>query len=260
MRLVAIAGALVVWFDCFWGFNYDRLPLAAKIAYSPQDVTAKRYGDLVRRVGAGLDASVGPAETDDASDATLRAAIATAFPDVVERLGAPPGFAPARPKHSIVDGYLAASATTGFTDPFTLEVVLQRDLDRDEWPFVLAHEWGHVAGFSSETAANYIAALTMLRSPEPRLRYSGWLEIYFYLPVADASAIRLDPRVDADINRIRAGYARRMNREVASAGWTIYNGYLHANRVSSGLASYGAFIDLLVGTPLDSQGLPTRRR
>ena len=42
--------------------------------------------------------------------------------------------------------------------------------------------------------------------------------------------------------------------------WRFYDRYLRSSGVTGGVASYGEFLKLLVGTPLDDQGLPERRR
>jgi hypothetical protein len=39
----------------------------------------------------------------------------------------------------------------------------------------------------------------------------------------------------------------------------MYDKYLRANRVTAGVASYSLFVQVLVGTPLDADGLPLRR-
>ena len=55
------------------------------------------------------------------------------------------------------------------------------DLLEVERPFVIAHEWGHLAGYADESEANYIAWLTCMRGDEGA-QYSAWLAL-LALPV-----------------------------------------------------------------------------
>ena len=41
--------------------------------------------------------------------------------------------------------------------------------------------------------------------------------------------------------------------------WRFYDRFLRSNGVKGGVASYGFFLRLLVGTPVDAQGLPIVR-
>ena len=45
------------------------------------------------------------------------------------------------------------------TDPFLLETLLAPDLLDVERPFVIAHEWAHLAGYADESEANFVAWL-----------------------------------------------------------------------------------------------------
>ena len=49
------------------------------------------------------------------------------------------------------------------TDPFFLETLVASDLLPFERPFVVAHEWAHLAGFTDEGEANFVGWLTCLR-------------------------------------------------------------------------------------------------
>ena len=63
------------------------------------------------------------------------------------------------------------------TDPFFLEALIASDLLPVERPFVIAHEWSHVAGLADEGEANFAGWLTCLRGTAAH-QYSGWLFAY----------------------------------------------------------------------------------
>ena len=50
------------------------------------------------------------------------------------------------PKRSLLERYFRAAAIDGMTDPFFLEIIVNPDTLPFERPFVLAHEWAHLAG------------------------------------------------------------------------------------------------------------------
>ena len=85
-------------------------------------------------------------------------------------------------KPTVADPFMLATGTSGFINPLTLNVALASDLLWFERPFDLAHEWSHDAAYAREDEANYLAILTCLRSPDPAVRYSGWFELFLYLP------------------------------------------------------------------------------
>jgi hypothetical protein len=168
-------------------------------------------------------------------------------------LGADRVVAPARPKHTLLDWYFRRALVDGMTDPFFLETLVASDLLPFERPFVTAHEWAHLAGYSNEGEANFVGWLACLRGSEPH-QYSGWLFLYSEaagtLPRSDRMELakRLDPGPLADLRAISARAARNVNPRVSAAGWRVYNRYLKANRVESGTASYAEVVRLILGT------------
>ena len=99
------------------------------------------------------------------------------------------------------------------TDPFFLEVIVNSDLLPSERPFVLAHEWAHIAGYADESEANFISWLTCVRA-SPAAQYSGWLAAYQHissgLPPADRRmlAATLSPPVRMDLAAERERFGR----------------------------------------------------
>ena len=81
-----------------------------------------------------------------------------------------------------------------------------------ERPFDLAHEWSHDAAYAREDEANYLAIVTCLRSPDPVVRYSGWFELFLYLPQKRHYARReFVPLVWQDFAALRKRNARHIN-------------------------------------------------
>ena len=153
------------------------------------------------------------------------------------------------------------------TDPFFLETLVESDLLPVERPFVIAHEWSHLAGFADEGEANFSGWLTCMRA-DAAAQYSGWLflfdELANGLSRADRAGVaaRLDAGPRADRRAIAARLARDVKPQVSAAGWRVYDRYLKANRIEAGAASYAQVVRLVLGTRLglsaDASASPAR--
>ena len=256
---VTFAALVYLLFVALWGLNYRRVPLEDKLAYDSGRVTrdaAVRFG---QRAVAQANALAAPARAGS-PDGALEAA----FREAQRRLGSQRFAVPGRPKRSLLGAYFRRAAIDGMTDPFFLEILVNPDVLPVERPFVLAHEWAHLAGYADESEANFVAWLTCVGSDDAAVRYSGWIAAYQYtaqgLPVEDRRALRaaLAPPVVADLQAI-AARLERSNPALRNAARDAYDTYLRANRVEEGIASYGAVLRLLVGTAFDQGWVPRPR-
>jgi hypothetical protein len=147
------------------------------------------------------------------------------------------------------------------TDPYFLETFVASDLLPFERPFVVAHEWSHLAGFADEGDANFVAWLTCLRGT-PAHQYSGWLSLYSEIAggldrttAAEVSAKLADGPRD-DLRAIRERLLQHINPQVSAAGWRVYDQYLKANKVEAGAASYADIVRLILGTKFTGDWQP----
>src|SRR5205085_6839607 len=144
----------------------------------------------------------------------------------------------------------------GMTDPFFLETLVAASLLPFERPFVVAHEWSHLAGFAHEGDANFVGWLACMRAGPPA-QYSGWLFLYSQLAQsigrrAAPIAQRLAAGPRADLRAINERLARQVSPRVAAAGWGAYDAYLKANRIEAGTHSYAEVVRLALGVRLPS--------
>jgi hypothetical protein len=150
------------------------------------------------------------------------------------------------------------------TDPFLLETLVVSDLLPIETPLVVAHEWGHLAGFADEGEANFVGWLTCVRGSSSE-QYSGWLFLYGEMAGAlrrddrSAAAARLAPGPRDDLRAIADRIRGHVSPRVSAAGWRVYDRYLKANRVEAGAASYAGIVRLILGTRFDQNWTPALR-
>jgi hypothetical protein len=258
---VLVASAvLYLWFLLFWGLNYRRVPLERKLAYDASRVTRAQAMTFGREAVAHLNALA----RTPASDVQDDGALASALAEIERGFGAAAPARVAAPKRSLLTWYFRHAAIDGMTNPFFLEIILNPDLLPFERPFVLAHEWAHLAGYADESEANFIAWLACTRSTPPA-RYSGWLAAYEHvaaqLPREEREALRsdLDTDVLEDLRAIRRRLSRS-NAVVRDAARGAYDVYLRANRIEEGIANYNAVVRLMLGTTLGADGVPELRR
>lgn len=247
--LIPCLAVLYLVFLLMWGLNYRRLPLDRKLDYDRARVTRAAAVTLASQAAAAMNAGF-----SDARGLRWDArALEASFARVQRLLGATRSAVPGVPKRSLLSFYFRRAAIDGMTDPFFLEIIVNRDLLEVERPFVVAHEWAHLAGYADESEANFVAWVTCLGG-DALARYSGWVSAYEYamrpLPPADRAGVTaLAPGPREDLRAMAARYAQSspVVREAANG---VYDGYLRANRVEDGIASYDAVLRLMLGTHL----------
>lgn len=247
--VVAAAGIYLV-FLLTWGLNYRREPLTEKLAFDAGRTTPDAVDRLASRMVDSLNRLHAPAHLKPV-DLT---ALARAFHSAQDALRSP-RIVPGRPKQTLLGAYFHNAAIAGMTDPFLLETLVAPDLLDVERPFVIAHEWGHLAGYNDESEANFIAWLTCMRGDEGA-QYSAWLGLLGHARARDNRVFKtlaLGPRVDIFAMSSRYDGTSRLLRFAAREG---YDKYLKANRVAKGIESYDAVVQLILGTTFDPAGNP----
>ncbi len=261
---LTLAAALVCAFELLWGLNYQRLPLTAKLDWDAHRVNRQATLELARTAIEHLNDEVAAARGRPMPEpAAWRAALERSFRQVARELGHRPDFSGVAPRRSIVNPFLDAAGVDGFVNPFGYEVILDANVLPFDRPFLLAHEWSHLAGFADESEANFIGILACLRSDVPAIGYSGWLNLWFYLPKPRPNSVESWPELSAqvvsDINAIRERARQRLSPVVASAQRRVYDSFLKANRVPAGIGSYGLVTRLMAGTRFEGNWKPALR-
>jgi hypothetical protein len=147
-------------------------------------------------------------------------------------------------------------------NPFGLEVLVNPEVLPFERPFVLAHEWAHLAGHADESEASFVGLQACWRGNR-EARYSGWLSLLIHavrgLPAAErrGSLDALTPGPRADL-RALAERLERAQPVIHAVSWQVYDRYLRANRVDAGIASYDAVVRLVLGSSLTASVATSR--
>jgi len=263
--LAALGAVVYLAFLLLWGLNYRRVPLERRVDFARSRVTPAAARSLaakvVRRVNVlqgQLPRAAWPEWPETAE------ALKVPFSQVQRQLGAGWAARPGVPKWSILSFYFQRAAVDGMTDPFFLEVLVNRSLLPFERPAVLALDWAHLAGYAGESEASFFGWLSCLQGP-PAVEYSAHLSLLWHLltglPDTEREAITRQLHQGAkDDLRAMARRIASTSPVVRRVAWRAYDGYLKANRVEQGVRSYGEAVDLMLGTRLSDTWVPALGR
>jgi hypothetical protein len=252
-RVLRFGGLFAVAFLLIWGLNYRRVPLDRSVPIAHPSV------DELRGVISDADALAARFRPSPVSDApsfeVVTERLHQPLNDALAKLHRPPLQIAGRPKYSLIlTPFFTWAGVNGMVNPFGLETILHPDLLPFERPVAVGHEWAHLAGTADEGEASAVGWLACMNG-QPEFAYSASL----YLIVEAGGALppevwaevsrRLDPGIRADL----ASLARRQERQrpaVQRTAFRVYDGYLRANHVDDGLASYNRALSLILSPPL----------
>jgi Protein of unknown function (DUF3810) len=264
LDVAAAAAVLAIWFSLAWGANYLRMPLRERLDFDGTRVTraaalgmAQTCVRELNRLHPVVSAQPWPALK------ALPSTLGHAFSDAQRALGQSRVAVAGRPKPTLLQPYFRWAAIDGMTDPFFLEALVNTDALPIEQPFIVAHEWSHLAGYAHEAEANFFGWVVCQRGG-PHSRYSGWLSLYWHLagalPSNDRRAIdeTLEDGPRRDLRAIVERYRRSAPR-VRLMAWGLYDRFLKANRVPEGVASYSGVVTLVLGTRFSPDWIPASK-
>ncbi|MBQ3956658.1 MAG: DUF3810 domain-containing protein [Clostridia bacterium] len=119
--------------------------------------------------------------------------------------------------------------------------------------YTTAHEMAHQRGIARENEANFMAFLVCINSPDPYMKYAGYLNLYEYLISAlgsekelrDEISSELDVRVRYDLYCYSQFFDKYRENTAATVSNTVNNTYL-VLQGTEGAKSYGLVVDLAV--------------
>jgi len=250
--VVSCAAGLYLLFLGLWGLNYRRVPLERKLDYEHSRVTRDAAMALANTAADFMNRGYPAAHAVTTNLRSLEAP----FAEVQRALGAQRDAVPGVPKRSVLTWYFRRGAIDGMTDPFFLEIIVNPEVLDIERPFVVAHEWGHLAGWARESEASLVGWTTCMEGDETA-QYSGWLSLFLHLrgDVTSESLARIDRALAAGPRADLAAISARLaagQPAIQRASWGAYDQFLKANRVAEGVRSYDEVVTLVIGTQLEA--------
>jgi hypothetical protein len=256
-----LSGSTLLLFLLIWGLNYQREPLGGKLGFTGINASDEQLRmiseSIVNEINSNYAASHLGVAVDGPGSAPLSRAQLDALIEAAYQqeplVGAGSGaFGPAKPIY--FSGALSRLGLSGFYMPFTGEPNFNAAQPDFDLPYVIAHEKAHQRGFAREEEANFIAFLVCVNSTDPHLRYSGYLnalKVVYAFSNSDPDfyqklyqRIGQGPRGDL---RARNAFWAKNQGPARAVAEKVNNSYLKANRIPSGIESYGDDVALIVG-------------
>ncbi|MBP7273525.1 MAG: DUF3810 family protein [Saprospiraceae bacterium] len=175
MRGGSFLGWLIALFLWLWGYNYTRPTLMQQHGIQVNPIA---FEEIKSQLYALTDSVIlyrkKITEENYYQYQTLQEAATKAVEQHLPYLGFNPiKNAPVR--QLIPKGILMHFGASGIYFPFTGECNVDAGVHPLQFPFVVAHEFGHANGFTDEGECNFIAYLALFYSKIPELKYSGLL-------------------------------------------------------------------------------------
>lgn len=243
MAIAVTAAALYLIFFWSWGLNYHRQPLISKLSTATADMEAftQRTAREINQLYPDVQATV-------FDQGQIRKEASTRVARVVEKLDGTRWLAADRVKVSLLaNWWFRFAGIDGMFNPIVHEPIINDRVLDIEFPFVVAHELAHVRGYPDEGDANFIALMATLVSDDPRLQYSGWLELWLYERSRERDQL-LDPGPRQDVNRIFERLRSEQIRWVSNLQSAMLNVYLKTNNVPEGVRSYARILTMAAET------------
>ena len=261
----AVAALLYLWFLGAWGLNYQRQPLTMQLDYEEARISRGALRELATRTIHSLNGLHKEAHAEGWPELhAIPSLLTPAFVRAQQELAMTWQAHPARPKRSMLNPYFTRVAIDGMTDPFFLETLANQSLLPFERMATVAHEWSHLAGYADESEASFVGWLVCMRASQSA-QYSAWLALYgavmSSLPRPDREELvpGLGPGPREDLRAINERIRRQMMPIANRAGYALYDRFLKANRIESGVRNYSEVVRLMLGTRFNQDGSPRLR-
>ncbi len=252
---IAGIGWLIAAFYLLWGFNYDRVGLSERVPWQVEPASS----EALWQEGEGQVQRLAAFFADSAFDISkspmynrhrlMEAHIVSAAAALARHLGYQ-NRTRMRCRSLWPSGLLLRISTAGFYNPLTADGNIDPGLHPLQQPFVMAHEAFHGMGVTGEGDCNFLAYLLCHQSSNPLLQYSAelsyWRYIRRHLHRSDgdryaALVARLPHQVVRDLEDIDETL-RRYPDFAPRLRDTLYNAYLHSNKIRDGMANYGQIV------------------
>ena len=255
-RSIVFLLSVYIIFNIFWGLNYNRIGLAARLHL---DAKKMDTADLIHLQSLLL------ARVNESKKVLVRSK--EAFPSNKELFTrAHACYIQASKELPLLHyKYLSVKSSlfgwlgnylgfTGYYNPFTGEAQVNTNVPAFIQPYTTVHEIGHQIGLAKEEEANFAGYLAASYSTDTLFRYSTYLDLFVYAnrevfiidSLSAKSAVQhLAPEVKEDIREWRDFIKRHKNPFEPVVTW-IYGNYLRANQQPKGMLSYNNVIHDLV--------------
>ena len=158
-------------------------------------------------------------------------------------------------KYVMLSEPMSYTHITGVYSFYTGEANLNVNFPDYSLPYTAAHELAHQRGIAREEEANFVAFLVCMKSDDPYIRYSGYVNVLEYVmsSLNQASTSKyhafygtLDYRVRFEFVAQSNFFNQYRDSVASNVSSTVNNAYLQSQGQTAGINSYGLVVDLTV--------------
>lgn len=254
LQTLAICYVLFYW---FWGFNYYRSGINERLSIAQSNPDTVQFVRVFENLIARTNTSYCTYENVKYStiDSLVESSYQNHSPFL--KLNYPQGTR--IPKPITLSSFFAKAGIAGYYGPFFSEVHLNDSLLMIEYPQVLAHEFAHQFGVTSEAEANFYSWLICSRSDSKLLQYSANISMINYFlsqskhlhNFPDLVHQIRKPVID-DIRKVQKHWASMRNEQIDKAAGKVNDVYLKTNKIEKGIEDYFGVVQFVMDFETDS--------
>ena len=258
--ILSVAALMYSLFVFDFAAGYRTTKLSDRMGLTVEKTSAEQLADVMRTVTDRVNAEIPDVKFKADGSSVMPYSYGELVEKITEaydRTGGDYSFIPnfrAPVKQLVVSPLMTYTHVSGVFSFYTGEANLNCNYPDFINAFSVAHEMAHQRGFAREDEANFVAYLVMIRSDDPYLRYSAYLNMYEYLadPLWKASKSEYKS-VTASLDRAARGeleaYSKFFEKYKDSAASKVVekvnDGYL-VLQGTEGVKSYGMVADLAI--------------
>lgn len=249
-RLVQILLGIYIYFNLFWGLNYNRLGISYQLNLPVTEQPGNKLAELTDKLLERTNSYVSAAGR---SRSLSKERIISGSLQGYENLKPVYPFLSYHPqsvKSSLFGVWGNYMGYTGYYNPFTAEAQVNEAVPEFLHPFVACHEIAHQLGYAKENEANFVGFLSAKASGDTAFRYSAYMDMFLY---ANAELYRTDsvlarqnlkkllPEVQRDLAELRA-YRIKYDNPLDKLISIFYDRYLRMNQQPDGSRTYSKVV------------------
>jgi len=254
LQTLAICYVLFYW---FWGFNYYRSGINERLSIAQSEPDTVQFVRVFENLIARTNASY--CTYENVKYSTIDSIVEFSYQNHAPflKLNYPQGTR--IPKPITFSSFFAKAGIAGYYGPFFSEVHLNDSLLMIEYPQVLAHEFAHQFGVTSEAEANFYSWLICSLSDSKRLQYSANISMVNYFlsqskhlhNFPDLVHQIRKPVID-DIRKVQKHWASMRNEQIDKAAGKVNDVYLKTNKIEKGIEDYFGVVQFVMDFETDS--------
>jgi hypothetical protein len=175
VQTLAVCYVLFYW---FWGFNYYRTGINERLSITKSKPDTVQFVKVFEQLIAQTNASY--CTYENANYAGIDSLVEASYKKNASFLKVKYPQGKRVPKPITLSNFFAKASIAGYYGPFFSEVHLNDSLLMIEYPQVLAHEFAHQFGITSEAEANFYGWLVCAQSDSKYLQYSANISMVNY--------------------------------------------------------------------------------